>query len=374
MLWKCLIIAIVCEFAIVHCTRTGGFRDIDEDELNQIRPLLHDSLHELKGQPNGAELDLVRIDSARVQVVAGKRYSILAEFQNPSDKSSTNCKVVLWHQPWSGYRETQFECDNANKYKVIKQGRSKRDTLVGGPSSVDAQTLLELRQNISESFVQAAGEGKRSLLLKDINGAQKQVVAGILYKVQALVETADGQQNCAIDVWLKPWINFRQVSVDCDGGDKFEVQHDNRPKRDSESARPLMQSSFDQNLDADSDEHHFNEFKRTFGRTYANAIDEGNRFRIFQNNLFLIRQLNKFEQGSAIYGVTEFADLTQAEYQRRTGLLQRSNNELDNEIGNPFADIPDVDPPKSIDWRERNAVTPVKNQQSCGSCWAVCSI
>lgn len=48
--------------------------------------------------------------------------------------------------------------------------------------------------------------------------------------------------------------------------------------------RPLIKSPLDdnddiggiainQNLDAISDENHFNEFKGTYGRVYANAID-----------------------------------------------------------------------------------------------------
>lgn len=92
------------------------------------------------------------------------------------------------------------------------------------------------------------------------------------------------------------------------------------------------------------------------------------RLTIFKRNLQLIEDLNRYEQGTAKYGVTEFADLTNDEFKQRTGLVRDFGD--DNRIKNPIAEIPNVEIPKSFDWREKNAVSDVKDQGQCGSCWA----
>lgn len=101
----------------------------------------------------------------------------------------------------------------------------------------------------------------------------------------------------------------------------------------------------------------FNKFMFKFNRNYQTATENDMRLRIFKNNLFKIDQLNKREQGTAKYGITEFADMTSGEYRKRTGLLPSISDT--NELKNPIARIPNADLPKSFDWRDKNIITEV---------------
>lgn len=110
-------------------------------------------------------------------------------------------------------------------------------------------------------------------------------------------------------------------------------------------------------------------FMKKHGVVYATALERIQREHVFMQNLRFIHSKNR-EHLTYSLGVNHLTDRTQDELRALRGF--RSSGVYND--GQPFpyelnADVLD-DLPDDYDWRLFGAVTPVKDQSVCGSCWS----
>ncbi|KAL8538683.1 hypothetical protein ACS0TY_000628 [Phlomoides rotata] len=117
-------------------------------------------------------------------------------------------------------------------------------------------------------------------------------------------------------------------------------------------------------------EHRFKSFIQEFGKYYPTREEYLHRLGVFAKNLIRAVEHQALDP-TAVHGVTQFSDLSAEEFERmymgvKGGTAAASLWE--NAAVSEEMEVRDL--PKSFDWREKGAVTAVKNQGSCGSCWA----
>lgn len=118
----------------------------------------------------------------------------------------------------------------------------------------------------------------------------------------------------------------------------------------------------------------FAKFKQQFGKVYFDDHDESYRKAIFLANLVKVNKHNeeqKQEKHTFTMAMNEFGDLTWEEFHSKyTGFMGQRARYVRTQN---TEDLSHVEAPSSIDWVSQGAVTDVKNQAQCGSCWAFSS-
>ncbi|GJX01979.1 senescence-specific cysteine protease SAG39-like protein [Tanacetum coccineum] len=115
------------------------------------------------------------------------------------------------------------------------------------------------------------------------------------------------------------------------------------------------------------------EWMARYGRVYRDDVEKEMRFKIFKNNVAYIETFNNDGNHAYKLSVNEFADQTSDEFKAtRNGFKFPSERTLRETTPFRYDDVTAV--PSTMDWRKKGAVTPIKDQGQCGSCWAFSTI
>jgi cathepsin L len=115
---------------------------------------------------------------------------------------------------------------------------------------------------------------------------------------------------------------------------------------------------------ATSIEDSFSSWTTLHNKNYRSQNEFNYRLSVYKSNLAFIEEHNRKNLGFTV-GMNKFGDLTNKEFAALYNTL-RINATVSGQYQKGFLGKIEA----AVDWRTKGAVTPVKNQGQCGSCWA----
>jgi C1A family cysteine protease len=110
----------------------------------------------------------------------------------------------------------------------------------------------------------------------------------------------------------------------------------------------------------------FAEFAKKYNKVYTPQNIQL-RYNNFKASLARVEELQATSP-DAKFGITKFSDMSVEEFQSTILMKKKIPEKASPSIVAPVTSGASV--PATFDWRDHDAVTPVKDQGQCGSCWA----